>query len=357
MTTNELDMAQVQGFAEQVGGVLAGGATTAMMVVGDRLGLYRALARQDAMTPPELARETGTAERYVREWLAQQAAVGFVRFDRDTGRFALPPEHAAVLAGDDSPAALIGAAPMITGLHRAVDRMELAFRTGAGIPWGEQDPTIFESTERFFGAAYRTHLLSEWVPAVPGLEDRLRSGARVADVGCGRGLPLVLLAEAFPQSTFVGYDAHSGSIETARKRAADAGVADRVHFEVAHCHGYPAEGYDVITFFDAFHDLGDPVGAAAHALTALAEDGSLVLVEPLAADDLASTLETVPMAAVGFAASTFLCAPSSLSQDVGLALGSLAGEARLRQALADAGVGSVHRVAETPVHMVLQARP
>ena len=355
-TPPDLDLEQVGAFAQQVGMMLAGGATAAMMVVGDRVGLYAALAGSGPVTPAELAATTGTAERYVREWLSQQAAVGIVRHDPATGTFTLPAEHAAVLASDDSPAAMIGAAPLVTGLHRRTDELAEAFRTGRGVPWSEQDPAIFESIERFFRVGYRNSLLSEWVPALDGLADRLHAGATVVDVGCGRGAPLLLLAEAFPTSRFVGYDVHEGSVEVARRRAEEAGLADRVRFDVGDAHGFADEDVDVVTYFDAFHDLGDPVGAAAHARRALADDGRLVLVEPRAADDLATTLATVPMAPISFAASTFLCTANSLSQPVGLALGSQAGEERLAEVLHEAGFGSVRRAAENDFNMVLEAK-
>ncbi|WP_109474319.1 class I SAM-dependent methyltransferase [Ornithinimicrobium cavernae] len=357
MTTTTPDLQKVGAFAQQVGAALAGGATAAMMVIGDRTGLYAALAAGGPLTSAQLAARTGTAERYVREWLAQQAAVGFVGYDPADDTFTLPPEHAAVLASDDSPASMIGGAPVISGMHRRTDQLVEAFRHGTGIPWGEQDPTTFEGTERFFRVGYRNSLLSEWVPALDGVHDRLQAGARVVDVGSGHGAPVLLLAEAYPNSLFVGYDVHPASVETANRRAADAGVSDRVRFEVNHCHGYPDQDVDIITFFDTFHDLGDPVGAAEHARHALATGGTLVLVEPRAGDDLATTLATVPMAAVSFAASTFLCTANSLSQPVGLALGSQAGEARLRDVLTAAGYSRVRRVAENDFNMVLEARP
>ncbi|GAA4873627.1 class I SAM-dependent methyltransferase [Serinicoccus chungangensis] len=352
----DLDLEQVGAFAQQIGMMLAGGATAAMMVVGDRVGLYAALAGSGPVTPAELADTTGTAERYVREWLAQQAAVGIVRHDPETGTFVLPAEHAAVLASDDSPAAMIGAAPLISGLHRRTERLSEAFRSGHGIPWAEQDPAVFESIERFFRVGYRNSLLSEWVPAVEGLSERLQAGATVVDVGCGRGAPLVLLAQAFPASRFVGYDPHEPSVEVARRRAREHGVSDRVRFQVDDAQSYPDREVDLITYFDTLHDLGDPVGAAAHARRALAADGRLLLVEPLAADDLSTTLATVPMAPVSFAASTFLCTANSLSQPVGLALGSQAGETKLTQVLTEAGFGTVRRAAENDFNMVLEAR-
>lgn len=357
MTTATLDLDKVGAFAQQVAAVLAGGATTAMMVVGDRAGLYAALAAGAPLTSAQLAEATGTAERYVREWLSQQAAVGFVTYAPADGTFTLPPEHAAVLASDDSPAAMIGAAPLVSGMHRRTDELVEAFRSGAGIPWGDQDPATFESTERFFRVGYRNSLVAEWIPALDGVHDKLSAGARVLDVGCGHGAPLLLLAEAYPNSQFVGYDVHPPSVETANRRAAEAGVGDRVRCEVNFCQGYPDRDVDVVMFFDAFHDLGDPVGAAAHARRSLASDGTLVLVEPLAADDLATTLATVPMAGLGFAASTFLCTANSLSQPVGLALGALAGETALREVLTAAGYRSVRRAAENDFNLVIEARP
>ncbi|MBD3783500.1 MAG: class I SAM-dependent methyltransferase [Micrococcales bacterium] len=352
----DLDVDAVQEFAVRVLGMLTGGSTVAMMVLGDRLGLYRALAAGGSLGAADLAAATGTNERLVLEWLSQQAAVGIVEHDPSTGAFSLPAERAAVLATDHSPASLVGAAPMVCGMYRRVDEIAEAFRTGRGLAWGAQDPTVFEATERFFGAAYRTFLLPEWVPAL-GLEDRLTAGAHVADVGCGRGLPLVLLAEAFPGSRFVGYDSHELSVDLARRRVADAGLEGRVRFEVADSTGYPAEGYDVITFFDSFHDLGDPRGAAEHARRALAPGGTLALVEPRAADDLATTIATMPAAGFAFASSTAFCTPGSQSQPVGAGLGAQAGEGRLRSVLEDAGFPTVRRVAETPFHLVLEARP
>lgn len=355
--TTDLDPDAVQEFALQVLGMLVGGSTVAMMVLGDQLGLYAAMASGRPVSAAELGAATGTHDRLVREWLSQQAAAGILDHDAVTETFTLPAERAAVLATDDSPASLIGAAPMVCGMHRRVDELAEAFRTGDGLPWGEQDPRIFESTERFFGTVYRTFLVPEWVPALDGVQERLAQGAAVADVGCGRGLPLLLLAGSFPRSRYVGYDIHVPSVDHARLRAAEQGVADRVRFEVADSVGYPQDGYDVITFFDSFHDLGDPVGAAEHARRALAPDGTLVLVEPLAADDLATTIATMPGAGFAFAASTALCTPTSLSQPVGAALGAQAGEGRLRAVLGEAGYTHVQRVAETPFHLVLEARP
>lgn len=352
-----IDMETVGAFAEQIAGVITGGVTTAMMVVGDRLGLYAALARSGPVTPAELADETGNDERYVREWLAQQAAIGFVDHDPTDRTFTLPAEHAAVLATDDSPASMIGAAQLATGMHRRIDEVVAAFRTGDGIAWADQDHTVFENTERFFRVSYRNSLLSEWIPAVSGLHEKLSAGAYVADVGCGRGAPLILMAEAYPASRFVGFDLHEPSIILARKRAAEAGVSDRVTFDVAHSQGYPLDRYDLITFFDAFHDLGDPLAAARYARSALDEHGTLMLVEPRAGDDLASTIATVPVAALSLAVSTFVCVPNSLSQPGHAALGAGAGERKLSEVLTQAGLTAVRRAAESPFNIVLEARP
>jgi SAM-dependent methyltransferase len=350
-----MDMDKVGAFAQQLAGQITGAVTTAMVVVGDQLGLYRALAASGPVTPAQLATDTGTHERYVREWLAQQAAAGIVDYDAYAGRFALPPERAAVLADDDSPAAMVGAALLPTGLFRRTDRIAQAFRTGGGVAWGDQDEAVFEGTERFFRVSYRNSLVSEWLPALDGVVAKLEAGGRVADIGTGHGAALLILAEAFPRSTFVGYDAHPPSVDVARKRATEAGVDDRVRFEVAHCHEYPAEDYDLVCFFDTLHDLGDPVGAAAHARHAMAEGGTLMLVEPLAFDDLGSNLADNPLAAMQYAASTGLCVANSLSQPVGLGLGAQAGEPRLRDVLTAAGYRSIRRAAENPFNMVLEA--
>lgn len=352
----DLDMQRVGEFADHVAQTVTGAATTAMMLVGDRLSLYAAMARSGAVTAAGLARATGTHERYVREWLAQQAAAGVVTYDAAEATFTLPPEHAAVLAGDDSPASMAGVAPLLLGMYRGADRIVDAFRSGHGIGWGEQDPAILESTERFFRVGYRNSLVSEWIPRLDGIAERLAAGGTVADIGCGYGAALILLAEAFPAATFVGYDPHGPSIETARQRAAAAGVGDRVRFEVADATTYPADGYDLVCYFATLHDLGDPVGAAAYARIALAPGGSLMLVEPNAADDLATNLATNPGAALNYAASTFLCTPNSLAQPVALALGAQAGEPRLRAVLQAAGYTTIRRVAEDRMNMVIETR-
>lgn len=353
----DLDMEKVGAFAGHLVGQVTGAVTTAMVVVGDELGLYGALAASGPVTPAALAKATSTHERYVREWLAQQAAGSVVDYDPEDDTFTLPPEHAAVLATDESPVAMAAAALLPAAMMRGTDKIVQAFRTGNGVAWGDQDAANFEGTERFFRVGYRNSLVSEWIPALDGVAAKLTAGARVADVGTGHGAALIILARAFPESRFVGYDTHRPSLDVARRRAKEAGVADRVRFELADAVGYPTEGYDLVCFFDALHDLGDPVSAAAHARHALAADGTLMLVEPFASDDLATNLVENPYAAMNYGASTFMCVANSLSQPVGLALGSQAGEPRLRAVLAEAAYSRVHRAAETPFNMVLEARP
>lgn len=353
----ELDQNALMAFTGQVAGQITGAVTTAMIVIGDGLGLYQRMASGEPFTPAGLAAATGTHERFVREWLAQQAAAGLVTYDASAGTFTLPAEGAAVLAGDDSPVALAAAALMPAGVFRGIDKLMHAFRTGTGVAWGDQDELIFVGAERFFGVAYRNYLTTEWIPALDGVEQKLAGGARVADVGTGHGTPLLLLAEAYPASRFVGYDAHPRSVEVATRRAGEAGVADRVRFEVSDAVRYADSGYDLICFFDALHDLGDPVAAAAHARHALAPGGTLLVVEPRAAGDLATNIAENPVAAMQYGASTALCVAHSLSEPVGLSLGAQAGEARLRGVLTEAGFGDIRRAAETPFNIVLEARP
>ena len=339
-------MAFVGKAVTDVGAVLGG----SMAVLGDRLGLYRAMAGAGPLTPAELAERTGTAERYVREWLSAQAATGYVAYEGD-GRFSLPDEHAVPLTDETSPACVIGAFELALGAVQATDRLTEAFRTGAGVGWGEHHHDVFEGCERFFRPGYRTNLVEAWLPALAGVADKLASGARVADVGCGHGASTIAMAEAFPASTFTGFDVHEPSITSARKRAADAGVVDRTRFEVGTAQTFDGR-YDVVCFFDCLHDMGDPVGACARAREALEPGGVLVVVEPMAGDRLEDNLNPVGAAYYGF--STLLCTPNSLSQDVGTALGAQAGEARLREVATAAGFTSVRRVAETPFNMVLE---
>ncbi|HEX4866211.1 MAG TPA: class I SAM-dependent methyltransferase [Acidimicrobiales bacterium] len=328
-------------------GTLLGGS---MVVLGDRLGLYRAMAGAGPLTPAELAERTGTVERYVREWLSAQAATGYVTYEGD-GRFTLPDEHAVPLTDETSPACVIGAFETALASVHSTDRLTEAFRTGAGVGWGEHHHDLFEGCERFFRPGYQANLVTTWLPALQGIVPKLEAGARVADVGCGHGASTVLMAEAFPASTFTGFDIHEPSVRAARKRAAEAGVADRAQFEVGTAQDF-AGRYDLVCLFDCLHDMGDPVGGCRHIRQALEPGGALLLVEPMAGDTLEENLNPVGAAYYGF--STLLCTPNSLAQEVGAALGAQAGEARLRQIAAAAGFTSVRRVAETPFNLVLE---
>jgi SAM-dependent methyltransferase len=330
-------------------GALLGGA---MVVIGDKLGLYRAMSGAGPLTPAELAERTGTAERYVREWLSAQAARGYVSYD-GAGRFVLPDEHAVPLTDETSPACVIGAFEIALGSVYATDTIAERFRTGTGFSWGDHDGHVLGGCERFFRPGYLNNLASEWIPALDGVEAKLTRGARVADVGCGHGASTLLLAQTYPASTIVGFDAHQGSIDAARKRAADAGLASTVRFDVASATTFEGQ-FDLICFFDCLHDMGDPAAACAHVCDQLAPGGTLMLIEPFANDDLSDNLNPVGAAYYGF--STLLCTPSSLSQDVGTALGAQAGEARLREIVIGAGFKTLRRVAETPFNIVLEAK-
>jgi SAM-dependent methyltransferase len=336
---------------EEVGASLG----TALVVMGDKLGLYRAMAGAGPLTSGELAERSGTAERYVREWLNAQSAGGFVEYDPQTGRYLLPPEHAVALTDESSPAYLPGLFQIALGSIIDSPRIAEAARSGTGIGWHDHVGDVHEGCERFFRPGYNAHLLSEWLPALPGVVERLEAGATVADVGCGHGASTVLMAQAFPESTFVGCDYHEGSIATARSRTEAAGFGDRVRFEVAPASAFPGTGYDLVTMFDCLHDMGDPRGAVRHVREALAPDGTFMIVEPAAGDHVEDNLNPVGRAYYGF--STLLCTPCSLSQEVGLALGAQAGEARIGEVVTDAGFGEFSRVAETPFNIVYAARP
>ncbi len=331
-----------------VGAMLGG----AMAVIGDKLGLYRAMKGAGPMTSAELAAATGTSERYVREWLSEQATRGYVSYDGD-GRFTLPDEHAIPLTDETSPACVIGAFETALGALYATDTIAERFRSGEGFPWGAQDGHVLGGCERFFRPGYLNFLTSAWIPALDGVEAKLNAGGRIADVGCGHGASTLLLAEAYPESTVVGFDAHDGSVDAARKRAANAGMVDRVEFDVATASNFPGT-YDLVCFFDCLHDMGDPAGACAHVREHLADGGTMMLVEPMAGDDLSENMNPVGAAYYGF--STLLCTPSSLSQEVGAALGAQAGEARLREIVTESGFSTLRRAAETPFNIVLEAK-
>jgi 2-polyprenyl-3-methyl-5-hydroxy-6-metoxy-1,4-benzoquinol methylase len=335
---------------DEVGATL----NAALVVMGDKLGLYRALAG-DSLSPADLAERTGTAERYVREWLNAQAAGGFVAYDPDSGRYSLEPEQAVALTESDSPAFLPGFFQLAIGSVLDSPRITDVVRTGAGVGWHEHVHDVHEGCERFFRPGYNANLIDGWLPALDGVVDKLQRGARVADVGCGHGASTILMAQAFPHSSFAGSDYHAGAIDTARERAAAGGVADRVTFTVEPAAGYGGGPYDLVTMFDCLHDMGDPVGAARHVHSTLADDGTWMIVEPNAGDRVEDNLNPVGRAYYGF--STLLCTPASLSQEVGLALGAQAGEARIRDVVEAAGFTRFRRAAETPFNLVFEARP
>lgn len=355
VTQPQFDEATLQEFMGKLVCDAGAAATAPLVVLGDRLGLYKALAANDGLTSAELADATGTHERYVREWLAAQAAAGYIAYDSEGERYSLTPEQAMAFADEDSAVFFVGSFEILCS--NVIDRpkIEQAFRTGAGVGWHEHDQMLFCGCERFFRSGYVAHLVADWLPALDGMVERMEQGASVADVGCGHGASTILMAEAFPNSRFVGFDYHDESIEHARAAARNAGVADRVRFEVASAQSFPDREFDLVTIFDALHDMGDPAGAARHIRQALKSDGILMIVEPLAGDRLEDNLN--PVGRLYYASSTMICTPASLAQEVGLGLGAQAGERRLRGVLEAGGFTHVRRATETPFNMVLEARP
>ena len=348
------DPAKLNEFVGCMLGDMGAALGAALVLVGDKLGLYKAMRDGGPMTSNELAAKTGTAERYVREWLAAQAAAGYAGYDRATGRYSLSPEQAAVFADEGGPAFLAGFYDVVAAALHDEPKVTEAFRTGKGVGWHEHHVCLFRGTERFFRTSYTHHLIGEWLPALEGVVAKLERGATVADVGCGHGASTIVMAQAFPKSRFHGFDYHRPSIERAREAAAAAGVGDRASFEVAAAKDYPSRGYDLVAFFDCLHDMGDPAGAAAHIRETLAPDGTWLIVEPFAHDHVHDNLN--PVGRVYYAASTMICTPASLSQEVGLGLGAQAGEARLREVVMAGGFKRFRRAAETPFNLVLEAR-
>lgn len=349
------DPEKLEALLGRVVGDVGGAYCAALSVIGDQLGLFRALAGGSGLTPEELAAKTGTAPRYVREWLCAQAAGHYVTYTPDTGKFSLTPEQAAAFADESSPAFVNGGFQIVQAVMQAIPHAIEHFRTGAGMAWGDHAGCLFHGTERFFRSAYLGHLIRDWLPALDGTVGRLEAGAKVADVGCGLGASTILMAKAYPKSTFVGFDGHPRSIELARQRAREEGVADRVSFEVAKSTDFPGSGYELVAHFDSLHDMGDPVGAARHVRRTLSPTGTWMVVEPFAADTIEGNLN--PVGRVYYGASTMLCVPASLADgSPGLALGAQAGEARLRRVVTDGGFSRFRRAAETPFNIVFEAR-
>ena len=354
-TMQEIDQSRLDEFMGRVVGDMGAALSAALVVIGDRLGLYRAMADGGAVTPSELAARTGTDERYVREWLSNQAAGGYVGYDPAREEFFLSPEQSLALAQEGSPAFVPGAFQVATALVKDEEKIERAFVGRHGVGWHEHHDDLFSGTERFFRPGYAANLVSSWIPALDGVRTKLEAGARVADVGCGHGASTILMAQAFPRSEFVGFDYHDASIAHARAAASRDGVDGNVRFETASAKEYPGNGYDLVCMFDCLHDMGDPVGAAGHVLRSLTPDGTWLIVEPFAGDRLEDNLN--PVGRVYYGASTLVCTPASRDQEVGLALGAQAGEARLREVVAAGGFTRFRRATETPFNLVLEARP
>ena len=355
MSATNIDEAKLEAFMGQAVTDMGAIISAPLMVIGEKLGLYKAMAGAGPLSSQEVAERSGAAERSVREWLRNQAAGGYLTYDPGSDRYTLPDEHALALADEESPFYILGVYDSIASLYADEDRILEAFRTGGGMGWHEHDHRLFRGTERFFRPGYKANLVAEWIPALDGVQEKLERGAKVADIGCGHGASTIIMAEAFPKSEFFGFDYHDASIERAREAASDAGVGDRISFEVASAKDYPGSDYDLVCVFDCLHDMGDPVGASAHVLETLASDGTWMIVEPFANDKVEENLN--PVGRVFYGASTVICTPASLAQEVGLALGAQAGEARLSEVLKEGGFTRVRRATETPFNLVLEAKP
>ncbi len=350
-----IDEQRLEAFLGRFVGDMGAAMTMPLVRLGERLGLYKALAHAGPLTSQEVADRSGVRERYVREWLANQTASGYIEFDAATDRYTMPDEHAMALADEDSPVYMLGGLGIMASVWADEDRLADRFTRGEGFGWHEHDPRLFSGTERFFRPGYQAHLVTEWIPALDGLVDRLTAGATVADVGCGHGASTLIMARAFPNSTFRGFDYHDGSIQRARTLAREAGCDDRVGFEVAGAGDYPGDGYDLVCHFDCLHDMGDPAGAARHVRETIADDGWWMVVEPFAGDSLEANLN--PVGRLFYAASTVVCTPNSLSQDVALGLGAQAGPARLEAIMREAGFTRTRVATQTPFNLIFEARP
>lgn len=351
MAVDEKKLEQFLGkFVSDLGATVHAG----MVVIGERLGLYKALAASP-LTAEELAAITRTDRRYISEWLASQAAGGYLTYNPETHKFGMTEEQVLTLAREDGPAYMPGAFELALGSLAAVPRIAESFRSGAGMGWYEHEDGVFHGCEKFFRPGYAANLVSSWIPALDGVREKLLKGAKVADVGCGKGASSILMAKAFPNSQIFGFDYHDKSIAAARESAKREGVGDRVTFEVAPAKEFPGKGYDFVAVFDCLHDMGDPVGAAAHVRAALADDGSWMIVEPFAHDDLKDNLN--PVGRIYYSFSTLLCTPCSRSQEVGMCLGAQAGEKRMKDVVRSAGFSRFRRATETPFNLVYEARP
>jgi 2-polyprenyl-3-methyl-5-hydroxy-6-metoxy-1,4-benzoquinol methylase len=350
-----IDETKLNQFMGQMLADLGGAGSIAMVRMGDNLGLYKTLHAKGPMTAEEFAAAAGVNQRYLREWASHQAASNYLTYDSATQKFSLSEEQAMVFAIDDSPLNMIGAFDSTVALIGNQEKVERAFKHGGGVNWGDQSSCLFCATARFFRTGYKANLIDHWLPALDGMIEKLQRGARVADVGCGHGWSTVIMAQAFPNSQFIGYDFHPSSIEHAQAHARDEGVSANARFEVAPAKEYPGKDFDLVTFFDCLHDMGDPVGAAAHVRQSLKKDGTWMVIEPMAADRLEDNLN--PIGRLFYGGSTLVCVPTSLAQEVGAALGGQAGEARLREVITGGGFGRVRRATETPFNMVLEARP
>jgi len=351
----EVDNAKLEALMGRMIGELGAAINVPLMMIGDRLGLFKAMAEAGPLTSQQLAQKTGTDERYLREWLSAMAAGDIVRFDPAANTFTLPNEQALALAVDESPVNLQGAFSVISSTYNDWEHLADAFQTGRGVGWHEHHHSLFSGTDRFFRPGYRSHLISEWIPALDGVEQRLKAGAKVADIGCGFGSSTILMAQAFPSSRFFGFDYHDASVEAARRAAEAAGLAGRLTFEVASAKAFDGGDYDLIAVFDCLHDMGDPEGAARHIRKALKSDGAFMIVEPFAGDRLEDNLN--PVGRMYYAASTMICTPGSRAQEVGACLGAQAGEARIRSIAANAGFTRFRRAAQTPFNLICEARP
>ena len=354
-TPPALDMDKLHAFMGKAVGDMGAALHAVLILLGDRLGLYRAMADSQPITPETLAARTSTAERYVREWLNANAASGYITYDPATATYTLPPEQALALAVEDSPAFLPGFFQIVSACFQDVGKIEQVFRSGAGMGWHEHHHDLFHGTERFFRPGYLANLTTAWIPALDGVEAKLKRGGKVADIGCGLGASTILMAKAYPASEFFGFDYHLGSIEMARASAAREGLSDRIHFDVAPAKDYPGKDYDFVAFFDCLHDMGDPRGAAAHVHSTLKSDGTWMIVEPFAGDAVENNLN--PVGRIFYSASTLLCVPASLSQEVGAALGAQAGEAKIRKVVIDGGFQNFRKGTETPFNLIFEARP